>query len=344
MGKEGRGNEAEQLFIDWLRRITDFFKDGTNVIDLRDVKNYRNMADIDFVITDASGNEPVFHEAKEFEHGLEDGNIYLEQIKNSTHLLRFGEVVNAKRPENGIAVQYMPEEISYQNGVGWLYKNTAFRPDYYHFYLPYKLSETSCTEKKKRDFVDRIQLAKKPAKLITKAPTGIWISMEYATVTNLNSLAKNDELYANAQDRTNLKKKPTYLLLNFSTALVMRAIYDKQKMFFKLNGTHAQMGFGAAAVAKAAPEDKIPVTYFRKLQLRPVVKCITPDNPDNEIIEVMETAVTDYYIPEELLEKCREPEAYKLYTDEYPSQYSCQKWAGDMKDALIKVLEQAQPL
>ena len=349
---------AEEYFIRWHEQIMSYSGHQENVTVLKDVRKniaFTKPADIDFIITGQDETKLAFHECKYFKYASERGNIYFEEIKDlatcdfktvltwtkeqgKKDIAEDKKTDEAQKKIDLENMRYLPDTLEYIHGAGWIYKNRAFHPDFYHFGIPCCGEPVTCSQPKKQAFLETHTLpvdqnTGKTVKLITEAPTGIWISMEHNAATSLYQLAKADEEYAQAHGKTN-RYKGSWQPLNFSTSLVMKV--REIPAFVTIDQPFP--------TADGQPLTAIIPNLRNVVQIRPVVKCITPDNPDNEITEVMETAVTDYYIPTELLEKCREPEAYKLYNKNKLSQYDCRKLAEEMQAELIKALEQAQPL
>jgi len=327
------GKIGEGYFVEWHRQIANYNGHHGSITVLKDVSEnlaYTVPVDIDFVITRQDGGKVAFHEVKYFKQGLKNGNIYFEEVKDTAKtnfqtVIEKADIRQWTKPKEGESLSYLPEHLEYRYGAGWIFKNTAFHADFYHFCLPVAHRDATATP----DEIEQMRKQARPgAKFITEAPTGIWISMEHSAATCLYRNAKEDQEYALSQGKDN-RHVGDFVGLNFSTALVMTAQKNPALITMPLLS-------GLTADGKPLSMSVSDVSFT--LQLRPVVKCITPDSAE-EVTEIMEPAVTDYYIPKRLLQICEQPSAYKLCSDKHPSKHDCQALAGDMQAALIKKLQ-----
>lgn len=313
-----KGLPGEVLFTKWYNNSAEFYGLDTAKTLLDDKTGdtaYSYVADQDYHIKSAeTGKILRRHEVKTFSKALKDGNLLLQVIFTGSDetVAKVRERIDPN-PETG-------EPVTHLTSIAYTYKTgnpgTVPPPDYYHFYLQVtnEIQTAEIREDERRAFEQiPAQEGERERKLITEAPVGIWVNLDYYLFMQLKKIEQADAYQQDPKgqniyelrDRTDKKRKEAYgeyplvwAPQNFNTSLIMVA--EEREITLPEDEAHFH------AMVRYAKSGEARLTHGNLVL--PVVKCgLTPKLEAEEKLppyelhkEIMQPERFSYYMPERL--------------------------------------------
>lgn len=338
------GKPGEALFKEWYETRAKngavFFglKTAETWLDDKTVdKEYGYVADQDYLIKDTATDKIIQrHEVKTYGEALWYGNLNFQIAFASKEDHRdhgwavVRECTDDKNPETGEPVKHFTSIAgTYKTGI----EGSLPPPDYFHFYLPVTDEITpapeAITPEESAAFkhITPCDGEREQRKLITEAPVGIWMSLEYVTYTTLHELADATPNIFDQRDRTSDEAKEHKRLYgeyplkwsvnNYNTSLIMVAEEqrDESDIHFRAMTKYVKTG-----------EAKIN----NRVAVLPVVKCSKP--------EILQPDIFSYYMPRRLYDIAMNYR-YKLENLRVKSGYANKEYSARLRTRLLDALD-----